>query len=248
MKYSIEYSFGRYKLRLNFWLLIVFLLVQTLLNELGFWQLNRAKEKQIRIQQLEKGIEYSLNSLQALTPEHLSQFQSVELTTELIVRKSFFLDNKVRNGQPGYQVLHLVRDLSSEKNLLVNRGWVFTGETRNKLPGIELPGREWNVSGRLYPVIESAITTDDAEIENLSQSYRLPVLDGQIIKQLEKIFDLEIEPYFIRLNADSEAALDTNWVWTNMSPQKHLAYAIQWFGLALAFLIVSLVASIKKGE
>lgn len=248
MKYTIEYSIGRYKIRVNFWLLIVFLLVQTLLNELGFWQLNRAKEKQVRIYQLQKGSESVITSLADLTERQIAQFQTVELFTEFKLRTTLLLDNKIRNQRPGYQVLHIVRDINSDKNLLINRGWVFAGDDRDRLPEVTLPNQSWKVKGRIYPIEDEALKTASARIENISRAIRLPVLDKQIVTDIEGRLNVELEPYVVRLSKNSEASLETDWVWTNMSPEKHLAYAVQWFSLALAFLIVSLVASIKKGE
>ena len=246
LKHAIVYTFGRYQIRINFWYLIIFLIVQTLLNELGFWQLSRAKAKQTRIVQLEKGSQSILTSLENISTEQIEQFQSVELDLELVGYNSFLLDNKISNKRPGYHVLNVATDPLSGKYLLVNRGWIFAGADRNKLPQVDLPGANWQVSARIYPIAQEAISTASAEIEESRDLSRLPVLDLKVLAQIEEKLDLKLEPYLLRLNEGSSAAYETNWVWTNMSPQKHLAYAIQWFALALAFLIVSLVVCIKK--
>lgn len=246
LTHTIEYSIGRYQIRINFWFLIIFLLTQTLLNELGFWQLNRAKEKQHRITQLIKGNETVLTDLSLINNEQIAQFQSVELELELLDAPILLLDNKINNQRPGYHVLNLVRDTQSGKNLLVNRGWVFAGLDRNQLPKIDSPKYQWKIKGRVYPLSTETISTAQAKIEESKGYYRLPVLDLLIKKQLQALFKLPIEDYVLRLDAEDESAFDTNWVWTNMPPEKHLAYAFQWFALAFAFLIISIVTSIKK--
>jgi surfeit locus 1 family protein len=246
LRYTVEYTLGRYRIRFNFWYLIIFLVVQTLLNELGFWQLSRAKEKQTRIYQLEKGSLSVLTSLNMLSNEQVNQFQTVDLQMELVGYDIFLLDNKMYQQQPGYQVLNVARDVASNKLLLVNRGWIYAGTDRARLPLVELPNRNWHVKGRVYPITAEAISTSSAAIERTGDIYRLPVLDMNILREIEARIGSSFEPYVVRLNSDSDAALGTSWAWTNMSPEKHLAYAIQWFALALAFLIVSLVVCVKK--
>lgn len=246
LKPTLEYSFGRYQFRVNIWYLIIFLIIQTLLNELGFWQLNRAKEKQYRIAQLEKGSQSVISSLDKIGETEIAQFQNVTLTVSLETQQFFLLDSKIHNKKPGYHVLNLVRDSVTNKTLLVNRGWVFAGKDRNKLPTIDLPPLDWKIEARVYPVAMEVITTSLAKIEKIDGHVRLPQLDISILEQLEKRFDIEIQPYILRLNKNSQGALITNWIWTNMSSEKHLAYAIQWFSLALAFLIISLIVSFKK--
>lgn len=248
LKYAIEYKVGKYRIRLNFWLLIIFLIAQTLLNELGFWQLERAKEKQYRLYQLEKGGQSVVTDLTQIDQSLIAQFQSVELQLELYGYDSLYLDSKINNKRPGYHVLNIAKDSSSGKYLLINRGWEFAGIERGRLPEVELPPRQWLVQGRVYPIAEEAIKTADAKVEKSSDGMRLPVMDRSVVEKIESHYGIQLEQYLIRLNQQSEAALETDWKWTNMSADKHLAYAVQWFALALALLVISLVVCIKKGE
>ena len=78
MSKAFEYTIGPYKIRVNIWLLIVFLLMQTLLNELGFWQLERAKEKQYRIQQLAKGEQSVVSDLSLISEKILNNFKRLK--------------------------------------------------------------------------------------------------------------------------------------------------------------------------
>ena len=248
MKHTIRYSFGRYEIRVNLWYLMIFLVFQTLLNELGFWQLNRAKQKQYRIAQLERGSQSVVTDLSTITQQQIAQFQSVDLLSELVGYHILLLDNKIDNKRPGYHVLHVAKDKLSGKQFLVNRGWVYAGHDREQFPDIDLPNSPWQVSARIYPVAAEAISTASAAIEDSRDFIRLPVLDQKTLAEIESRLKVTLEPYVLRLNEGSESALKINWMWTNMPPEKHLAYAVQWFALALALLIVSLIVCIKKGE
>lgn len=246
MVHSVEYSLGRYRIRINIWYLIIFLLAQTVLNELGYWQLQRAKEKQLRLEQVEIGGSSSVTELEALTPEQIQQFQSVTLNLSLASNKIVLLDNKIKQKKPGYHVYQLAYSASSDRYVLVNRGWIYAGEARENLPKITLPPQDWQVSARIYPLAQESLSTKQAKIEYFPGYMRLPVLDHRILTSLDEYFGVKIEPYILRIDRDDEMALEVNWMWTNMPVEKHLAYAVQWFALALALLVISLIAAIKR--
>ncbi|WP_196140074.1 SURF1 family protein [Aliikangiella sp. G2MR2-5] len=248
MRSTISYHIGRYEIRLNIWLLILFLATQTLLNELGFWQLNRAKEKQQRLEFLAKGNENELANLSHISEKELNQFNRVSLELQPLSSKAIFLDNKTHKKVAGYQVLSLAKDVKSGKSVLVNHGWIFGGKDRLELPKFISPydsGDTWLLSGRLYPITEE-LSPALGEMEVINSNFRIPYLDRAMLSSLEKQFGTRLEAFVIRLDADAPHALEVDWKWTNMPVEKHLAYAVQWFGLALALLIICLVVAIKK--
>lgn len=248
LKHSIEYSIGRYHIGINLWFLIIFLLLQTLLNELGFWQLNRAKEKQALMEQLESGSQSSLSSLASISQKELKQFQMLELEMELLNKPSLFLENQIRDKQHGYHVLNVAKDISSGKMMLVNRGWIFAGSDRRNPPQVDNPPKHWKVTGRIYPIAEKITFSEGVEVEVLDSALRVPLIDQVILEDLKEKYNLVLEPYLLRLNKKSPAAFNTDWIWSNMPPEKHLAYAFQWFALAFAFLIISIFACTKKRQ
>ena len=50
-------------------------------------------------------------------------------------------------------------------------------------------------------------------------------------------------PYSVRLDAASPAALDVHWPLLNTQPEKHRAYALQWFSMAFALVCLYLAYS-----
>jgi len=53
-------------------------------------------------------------------------------------RKSIYIDNQVVNGQVGYQVFTPLR-LASGQIVLVGRGWLPVGDSRDVLPSFDTP-------------------------------------------------------------------------------------------------------------
>jgi len=245
LRHSVDYKFGQYRLTINFWFLILFLLVQTGLNELGFWQLSRAQEKQQRLERLANTEVARLTDLEMVNQSTLDNFTKVALNVSLEETYNLLIENKIQNGELGYHVINLVRDDSSGRNLLVNRGWIAGKANRQDIPFVRLPTREWNISGRLYQ-INQQILSEDAQLENHGKIVRLPVLDKHMLGLLEQRFNTKIEPYLVRLDADVNGVFDVDWVWVSMTPDKHLGYAFQWFALSLAFLLISLFVLVKK--
>ena len=245
MQHSVEYKVGRYRLTINFWFLIIFLLIQTGLNELGFWQLSRAQEKQIRLKKLTNYELSELTNLDFIDQADIDNFARLQLDVKLTEKVNLLVENKIQKGELGYHVLNLVQEINSGRYLLINRGWIGGKADRNQLPLVNLPRADWKVTGRIYP-INKQILSGDAELESHGKILRLPVLDVHMISLLEKRFGISIEPYLLRLDEDVVDSFEVDWAWISMSPDKHLGYAFQWFGLSLAFLVISLFVLIKK--
>jgi surfeit locus 1 family protein len=220
-------------------------LVQTGLNELGYWQLSRAQEKQVRLEALNKPSNQKISDLTQVTQQDINDFAHVELSVNLAVERNLLLENKIQGGELGYHILNLVEDSTTGQLFLVNRGWIAGRARRDDLPSIDLPLHQWDITGRLYQ-INPQILSSDATVESYGSLLRLPVLDSHIVSIIEQRFDKTIEPYLVRLEPEVESTFAIDWAWLNMSPEKHLAYAFQWFGLAFTFLIVSIVVLIKK--
>ena len=247
LRHSVDFKFKQYRLTINFWFLIIFLLIQTGLNELGYWQLSRAQEKQDRLEILSNNQEPVLTSLEPVDQTFIDNFGFVQLELELAEQVNLLIENKIQNGKLGYHVLNLVEDKASSRYILINRGWIDARANRKDIPVVNLPPNDWKVTARVYQINEQVLSSD-AEIENYGKVIRLPVLDAHTKQQLEKRFNVIIEPYILRLDKGIVASFNVDWEWVNMTPEKHLGYAFQWFALSFAFLIISLFVLIKKEE
>ncbi|MGB0495214.1 MAG: SURF1 family protein [Kangiellaceae bacterium] len=219
--------------------------MQTLLNELGYWQLERAKEKKQRIDILQSNSEQLITDFSKITNDDLEQFTPVKFEAFLSDDNTYLIENKIQNGELGYHVLNLVTEKSTGKKVFVNRGWISAKANRKNLPKVTNPPFDWQIQGRIYPINQDILSAG-AEIEQYDLVYRLPVMDVNILERLREHFDEDIEPFLIRLDQNQENTFTVDWQWVNMLPEKHLAYAFQWFALAFTLLIISLVASIKR--
>lgn len=202
---------------------------------LGFWQLSRAEEKREIGNSWEQRRAEAPVALDTLptAPEALA-FRRVVLQGEFLPGRNFLLDNRIREGRYGVEVLSPFR-LDSGTVALVNRGWLQGDQYRQQLP--EVPAAAGTqVVGYVYvPPGESYTLGDVATGDTwprLVQAIDMPALAEQMGEQLW--------PYTVRVNADHAAALIADWPLVNARPEKHEAYAAQWFAMALVLAGIAL--------
>ncbi|WP_237059884.1 SURF1 family protein [Microbulbifer sediminum] len=218
------------------WPLTVFsILLLPALVSLGFWQLDRADEKRSLIAAVDGRL--SAQPQDPNTLEHLQRYSPVRLPG-YFTDEYFYLDNRTRNGRVGYEILQVF--VSGERRWLVNRGWMPASVSRSKLPEVSWPRAAKVITGFLYPVTQghgdgggNPITGDGP--------VRIQAVDAGLTGSLR----LAKPDWTIRLSADSDTALVTDWRMVNSSPARHQAYAWQWFAMALALVILWLLAATR---
>ena len=64
--------------------------------------------------------------------------------------------------------------------------------------------------------------------------------------QIEKSLGYKVLPFMILQDADSPAGFVRDWYIKEITPEKNISYAVQWFALALALVIIFLVVNTHK--
>lgn len=213
------------RIRLGLWLLGV-----PLLLFLGGWQLQRAEQKRVWLQQLDDAPATTVTgALERL--EHYD-WVPVRLEIELVPLKVFLLDNRTRRGRAGYEVVVPIR-VDEGNWWLGSLGWVAAPPRRDQLPEVELSRRWLRVDGVLSRPLES-VTLAASQVEP-GWPRRIQSLD---IQQIREVLAEPVEPLVLHLKTTvSEAILPRESIYTGIEPERHLGYAVQWFGLALALVV-----------
>jgi cytochrome oxidase assembly protein ShyY1 len=228
-------------IRLPWLATIVALVAVVIMLRLGYWQIERANTKQERLEQVEKR-----SGLAALTVDEVLSIDDdvsdfvLQAQGAIEENRYFLLDNRVVNQRVGYEVLVPFR--SGAYLMLVNFGWVAAPESREQLPNIDLPRQELRLYGMLSQPTKNPFVSESAS-EFVEGAMRIQEIDTE---QLSMILEEELLPFVMQLSPEHDIGYERNWKPVVMSPQKHWAYAIQWFGLALACMIIALVAIKKK--
>jgi cytochrome oxidase assembly protein ShyY1 len=206
---------------------------------LGFWQLDRKHQKEQRLAQIEQRKDANPLTVSEVAndPQDYVDFP-IMLTGELS-NQTFFIDNRLKNGFAGYEVLAPV--VTDYGTVLLNLGWVPGTGDRSVLPRIMLPRNRVH-AGVLY------VPTDNVMIKETNFNYgRFPVLIQQIdFSEIEKHLGKNVLPFTIRLTEQEDSNFIRDWQVVVMAPERHLGYAIQWFGLGVAGLTVFLLTIMKS--
>ena len=218
-------------------------LLLPLLISLGFWQVAREQEKLGLERQYEARREQLPQALDTLDTQRDLQYTQVWAEGAPDNAQLFLLDNRIHAGRAGYEVLvPLLTD--SGWLVFVNRGWIAQGASRADLPDVSaLPARV-RVQGSLYQPLGEAFVLAGAELLGNDWPRVVQTLDMALMaEQLDG--DWRLFPYSLRLAANEPGVLVRDWPTVNMSSATHRGYAVQWFAMAVALLLLYLYYSTR---
>ena len=245
MKQDPQFSGEKFEWQLNAKIIVFSLVLFPLLIVLGFWQLERAEEKRSIVNEFRTNQQAVPALLEDLLESQNHQYRSAWLSGELDGERRVFLDNRVKYGRPGYEVLevmslpNLIIDGRSQR-VLVNRGWVAASLDRRELPQVESISGEAQLRGVLYHNLRGGYRLDDGSITVTEWPRRVGWVT---VVWAAELFGDDFYAYQLRLDADSIGALDTGWVTVAVQPEKHTGYAVQWFAMAAVLLLMTLIAN-----
>lgn len=232
------------------WRITLFTLVMVpLMIGLGFWQLARADEKaalaaDFAAKQARPPI--SLLLLDGLSSAELA-YLPVTLEGRLDSARYFLLDNRMRGGAFGNEVVEVLSSAHDDRLYLVNRGWVPADPARLSLPEVSRVEGFVSLSGYVYVAPDKPYLLGEQQLES-GWPKRVQALEVDVIANALGVSGDQLYPYPLRLNADSVGALLTDWQVVNQSPAKHTGYAVQWFTMAAVLALFWLARSLRRGK
>lgn len=209
---------------------------------LGFWQIHRADEKteMITAQQVLAKQEPIIWQPGQKLPE---QYQRISIEGAFLP-KLFLLDNQHYQHQFGYDVVSPML-LDDGSIVMVDRGWVSGDITRRTFPNVQTPNGKFKLFGMVYFPSKKQWVLGPSFEEKENKVTLLELIDEEILKQL---LQKKVYPFIIRLDKNEPFGFVREWEIVSMPPQRHFAYAIQWFAMALVILIIFVIFNLKKNE
>ena len=228
-------------------ILCVVVIVILVCLRLGYWQLQRAENKALQLTQIaelqEQGV-LSWKQMHQLPTKWNKTGLHVTVTGMLDTEQYWLLDNQVYQGQVGYDVVTLLKLTNSDDNLLVNLGWVKAPISREQLPLVHLPATPFTMTVQLKQGTLSGFTLQKAA-QNIDSNWpkRIQIIDLALFTQQTGRNMVEFMGY---RQGDGDNIAVPHYKAVVMSPEKHQAYAVQWFLIAVACLVIAIFASKKK--
>ena len=209
--------------------------------QLGIWQLNRAGEKEFRIQRFESAKEIS----DLPEPGAVSEFSEISLVGRFDPQRHILADNQVLSGRTGVHVYSLFRSEHGE-TILVNRGWKPLPPDRS-LPDIETEPGTVEILGRLGSIPPPGRRL--GPIDKVKPDLWPQLLTYPDMGAIEQAMHEEIYPWVLFLDESSAYGFEgRNWKPVFMTPGKHRAYAFQWFALALTSVLAWLFLGYRRSQ
>jgi surfeit locus 1 family protein len=185
---------------------------------LGNWQAGRAAEKRAAAAELENR-RVSLRGV--FRPEH-----------------TVLLDNKIRDRRVGYEVVTPLRVVSTTAgdHVLVNRGWIEAGRTREVLPAVNTPAGEVRIEGVALDRLPRVLALES----------KGKVRQSLDIKAFARETGLRLQPRVVEQHSPADDGLVRDWPRPDAGAEKNAAYAFQWYSLAALAVVIALVLSFRK--
>ncbi len=202
----------------------------------GFWQFDRAAQKQSLQDEYDARTRAPVLAV-GPAPQNADdlRFRRVQAQGRYEPERQILLENRVHRGRPGYHVITPLRITGSDLRVLVNRGWVPFGPSRDEPPALETPKGVVTVTG-----VATVPSTDGFRLELKDQpagwQRQWPYFD---IPRYRAAVNFPVQPVVILLDPQAEAGgFVRAWARLEAGIAVHHGYAFQWFMLALTLLIL----------
>ena len=212
---------------------------------LGTWQVKRGQEKARLMHEASAAADMApLDLTQIVRTDRIVGHRRVRARGEFLADRQGLLDNQVRDGQVGYDILTPLRVQGIRGVLLVDRGWLARGGLRSDVPEWQTPQGTVVLTGYLHQPADIPFVSGEVT-ESFHGLWVVPEIDTPLLGQH---LGLPVQARVLRLAPDSEYGFRRDWPVVAMTPQRHYGYAVQWFGLAGALFLIYVLAGVRRAR
>lgn len=216
-----------------------------LFARLGLWQLDRMRQKQTMLDSARAVVQLrrALPLAAAGAAQRRRAYDWSAGAGRFAALPAILLDNQARDNRTGVRAYRVFLPVDAAP-LLVELGWLpLAGDRR--MPSVPRPDGVQRIAGLLLPPpsagiarasvqpqADGALLTIALDVPLLRRALALPALAPRVLKldpaaPLGYARDLEVLP-------------------NTLPPERHLGYAVQWFGLALTVLATAVLLTVRK--
>ena len=211
---------------------------------LGQWQLSRAQWKQQRLDNVATILkERKSEALSQLSKENKTDLAWSVGRGHFLTTPALLHDNQRFGDKVGVNVYRVFQP-DAGKAILVNLGWLVVPGDRS-MPALEKISGSYQLTGLLVAPPSPGIAIGPA-YQKTNEQYWL--LTRMPLDQLAVDLKIPLATRVLRLNPDLSMgyARDLDILPNTLPPEKHKGYAVQWFGLCLATIVITLVLGFRQ--
>ena len=209
---------------------LVVALLLPLLVSLGVWQLGRGAEKSALLHTYAERRAAEPMASTELPHTEDPAFRRVRLHGQFDAAHSLLLDNRQRDGKVGVELLQPFQDQATGLWLLVNRGWLPWPDRRTP-PQFNTPAQALSLDAWVY-VSPGATFQLHADPDSTTWPQLITAVEPT---RLWSALGREGLAYELRAE-NNLATYRADWPIVATGPEKHIAYAVQWFAMSIALL------------
>lgn len=212
---------------------------------LAFWQIGRAAENDALQTKFAAG-QRSVVEVTAANAAGLTQYQRVTARGRYDSAHQILLDSMPSAmGQPGYRVVTPF-ELEDGSWLLVDRGWHRPGATRSDIPDVAVAEASRAVAGQLSALPQPGVRLAGPA----STGNNWPrVMNYPQQASVEQALERKVLPGLVLLDRDQPDGFERAWqARTDFGSDRNLSYAVQWFGFAIAAIVLFVVMGLRRGR
>jgi surfeit locus 1 family protein len=221
---------------------LLILIVMAVTIRLGFWQRDRAHQKEALQAQI---TQYETASPQTVSSAPLAlkdiEFHRVRARGTFMPALTVYLDNRPYNDQPGFYVVMPLK-LDGGGYVLVNRGWLPRNiEDRERIAPYETPTGAVEVEG-----IARADASRAFELGAGGSAAHQKIRQNLGVASYAAETGLPLQPFVIQQTGFVPAFKDglvRDWPAPDTDVERNYGYMLQWWGMAAAALGFGLYAA-----
>ncbi|MGA8262178.1 MAG: SURF1 family protein [Arenicellales bacterium] len=255
-----------YRFRPSWKVTLAALVVFPTLVGLGVWQLHRAKEAAEMRDHFRARSKMAALDINHGAPDPASgEFRRARVSGRYRADLTIYLDNKIMNGVPGYDILTPLAIADEKKSesgeagaggvdsgtgrrfILVNRGWISWGRSRETLPAVDTPGGPVVVSGMLKAPPAKYFTLQ----RHVNDKTFQPLWENLDLGRYRKVTGLKVSPLVLLLDPGDRQGGGFIRRWPRYNDpwvERHNGYATQWFSMAFILVVMYVGLNVEKRD
>ena len=222
---------------------VVTVILLYVMVSLGQWQYNKGEyisNLQNRINERKHLPPVSMQELPHETDDQV--FMPVMVSGRFDARHHFYFDNRIVNGFAGYDIFTPLL-MDDGRAILVNRGWLKQGRTRQELPEFETE----SATVRFKALIDRPPSKDFLLADNVHAELAWPmVLQYVDTTEINSMLGYEVMPMVLRLDKDAAHGFYREIPVLKLDSAKNTGYGFQWYAMSLALLVIYIAVNTKK--
>jgi surfeit locus 1 family protein len=231
------YSF-RPHLRPRIWPLLLAAVACAGAITLGNWQSRRADEKRALGAELDAAMRAAPVELSATAPAAGYVLKHVAAQGTFVPALTVFLDNKLRHGRPGYEVVTPLRLAGTDAHVMVDRGWLASPASRAAPPVVRTPAGNVRVEGLGLERLPHALQAGEADKGPVRQNLDLDAFAAQSGLRLVRLV--------IQQHSRADDGLLREWPRPDVGVEMHESYKLQWYSLAALAVVLGVVFAFRR--